>query len=441
MQQTQLISSCISRRAHLAKQLLPGIVIIPTTQEIIRNADSTYPFRFDSSFYYLTGFTEPDAVLVQIIGENKTENILFCRAKDMEREIWDGYRYGPEAAASTFGFDAAYPIDELDRRMVELMKNQPRIYYPLAKEMRWDRRVNRWLTDVRALVRTGISAPSAVIDVRSVVDEMRLIKDDFEVGILRQAGKNNAQAHIRAMQFAKPGQFEYQVEAEILHDYYRQGSRFPAYGSIVASGANACVLHYGENNCVLNEGDLLLIDAGCEIHGYASDITRTFPVNGQFSAEQKAVYEITLAAQYAALEQCQPGRFWNSPHDAATRVLAQGMLDLGLLKGTLDEVLETESYRQFYMHRTGHWMGLDVHDVGAYKVDGQWRELKAGMVMTVEPGFYIRPAANVPKAFENIGIRIEDDVLITATGHENLTADCPKTVAEIEAVMKDSSLR
>jgi Xaa-Pro aminopeptidase len=435
MQQNQLIATCLARRQALASQLAPGIVIIPTTQEVIRNADTTYPFRFDSSFYYLTGFTEPDAVFVQIIGENKTQNLLFCRDKDEEREIWDGYRYGPAGAAGIFGFDAAYSIDEIDTRIVELMKNQPRIYYPLAKEMRWDRRINRWLSDVRAQVRTGISAPDTIVDIRGTVDEMRLIKDDFEVGILRQAGSINAHAHIRAMQFAQPGQMEYQVEAELLHDYYRQGSRFPAYGSIVASGPNACVLHYGENNGALNDGDLLLIDAGCEMHGYASDITRTFPVNGKFSSEQKAVYEITLAAQYAALEHCKPGSTWNAPHDAATRVLAQGMIDLGLLKGSLDQVLETESYRQFYMHRTGHWMGLDVHDVGAYKIEGNWRTLKSGMVLTVEPGFYIRPAANVPKAFENIGIRIEDDVLINETGHENLTIAAPKTVADIEAVM------
>ncbi|WP_410498090.1 Xaa-Pro aminopeptidase [Chitinibacter sp. S2-10] len=431
----QLIDTCIARRQQLASQLAPGIVIIPTTQEIIRNADTHYPFRFDSGFYYLTGFTEPDAVLVQIIGENKTENILFCRPKDEEREIWDGFRYGPAAAARTFGFDAAYPLDELDTRMIELMQNQPRIYYPLAKEMRWDRNINRWLTAVRAMARTGVSAPGSIIDVRSVLDEMRLIKDSFEAGILRQAGSINAHAHIRAMQFAKPGQFEYQVEAEMLHDYYRQGSRSPAYNSIVASGANACCLHYGDNNARMNDGDLLLIDAGCELHGYASDITRTFPVNGRFTPEQKAVYEIVLAAQYAAFEHCQPGKLWNEIHDAATRVLAQGMLDLGLLTGSLDEVLETGSYRQFYMHRTGHWMGLDVHDVGAYKVEGNWRTLQPGMVLTVEPGFYIRPAANVPKAFENIGVRIEDDVLITELGHDNLNVECPKTVAEIEAVM------
>ena len=298
---SELITACITRRAALAARLEPGIVIVPTTQEILRNADSTYPFRFDSGFYYLTGFTEPDAVFVQVIGKDKVENILFCRDKDMEREIWDGYRFGPAAAAEQFGFDAAYPIEELDKRIVEIMKNQPRIYYPLAKEMRWDRRVNRWLSDVRALVRTGVAAPTAMLDVRSALDEMRLFKDDYEIGILRQAGKINAQAHIRAMQFAQPGQMEYQVEAEILHDYYRQGSRFPAYGSIVASGANSCVLHYGENNARMNDGDLLLIDAGCEIAGYASDITRTFPVNGKFSPAQRAVYDITLAAQEAAL--------------------------------------------------------------------------------------------------------------------------------------------
>jgi Xaa-Pro aminopeptidase len=435
MHSKSLIETCIQRRQQLANQLQPGIVIIPSTQEIIRNADTTYPFRYDSSFYYLTGFTEPDAVLVQIIGEHKTEHILFCRPKDQEREIWDGFRYGPAAAAETFGFDAAYSIDELDQKMVELLKNQARIYYPLAKEMRWDRRVNRWLSSVRSQVRTGITAPDTVCDIRSVVDEMRLIKDQFEIEILRQAGQINARAHQRAMQFTQAGQYEYQVEAEILHDYYRQGSRSPAYNSIVAGGENACILHYGDNNALLRDGDLLLIDAGCELHGYASDITRTFPVNGRFSAEQKAVYEITLAAQYAALAQCKPGNTWNAPHDAATAVLAQGMIDLGLLHGSLDQVLETQSYRQFYMHRTGHWMGLDVHDVGAYKVDGQWRELKAGMVLTVEPGFYIRPAENVPPAFANIGIRIEDDVLINETSHENLTASCPKTVSEIETVM------
>ncbi|WP_373975639.1 Xaa-Pro aminopeptidase [Chitinibacter sp. SCUT-21] len=429
------IENCIARRQQLASQLAPGIVIIPTSKELARNADTTYPFRFDSSFYYLTGFNEPDAVFVQIIGENTVQNILFCRPKDEEREIWDGFRYGPSAAADTFGFDIAYSLDDIDSKMVELLKNQPRIYYPLAKEMRWDRQINRWLSSVRALVRTGINAPDTIVDVRTVLDEMRLIKSDFEVGILRKAGLINAQAHIRAMQFTQPGQFEYQVEAEILHDYYRQGCRAPAYNSIVASGSNACVLHYGENHAQMRDGELLLIDAGCELHGYASDITRTFPVNGRFSGEQKAVYDITLAAQYAALEQCKPGNTWNAPHDAATQVLAQGMIDLGLLKGSLAEVLETESYRQFYMHRTGHWMGLDVHDVGAYKVDGQWRQLKAGMVLTVEPGFYIRPAANVPSAFENIGIRIEDDVLINETSHENLTASCPKTVAEIEATM------
>nr|WP_314899737.1 Xaa-Pro aminopeptidase [uncultured Deefgea sp.] len=432
---SELITACTARRAALAARLEPGIVIVPTTQEIIRNADSTYPFRFDSGFYYLTGFTEPDAVFVQVIGKDKVENILFCRDKDIEREIWDGYRFGPAAAAEQFGFDAAYPIEELDKRIVEMMKNQPRIYYPLAKEMRWDRRVNRWLSDVRALARTGVAAPTAMLDVRSALDEMRLIKDDYEIGILRQAAKINAQAHIRAMQFAQAGQFEYQVEAEMLHDYYRQGSRSPAYNSIVASGANSCVLHYGENNARMNDGDLLLIDAGCEIAGYASDITRTFPVNGKFTPAQRAVYDITLAAQEAAFATIFPGSTWNAPHDAATRVLAQGMIDLKLLTGSLQEVLEKETYKQFYMHRTGHWMGLDVHDCGAYKVDGEWRKLQAGMVMTVEPGFYIRPAANVPKEFENIGIRIEDDVLVTATGYENLTIACPKTVADIEALM------
>jgi Xaa-Pro aminopeptidase len=271
--------------------------------------------------------------------------------------------------------------------------------------------------------------------VRGTIAEMRLFKDEFELVNLRKAGLINSAAHTRAMRFARPGQMEYEVEAEILHDYYRQGSRFPAYSSIVAAGENATCLHYGENNKRLQDGDLILIDAGCEIEGYASDITRTFPVNGKFSGPQKDVYEITLAAQYAALDACRIGQSWNAPHEAAVRVLTQGMLDLGLLQGSLDGALESLSYKQFYMHNTGHWMGLDVHDVGAYKIQGEWRKLEAGMVMTVEPGFYIRPAPNVPKHFENIGVRIEDDVLITPNGMENLTASCPKTVAEIEAVM------
>lgn len=424
-----------ARRQALARQLKPGVVILPTSPEVARNADAHFPFRFDSSFYYLTAFPEPEAVFVQIILDDKVENLLFCRAKNEEREIWDGYRYGPAAAAETFGFDAAYPIDELDTRLAEILKNQPRIYFPFGKDASWDRRLAGWLDAVRVQVRAGVRAPNEIVDIRSTLHEMRLIKDAHEIAVLRHAGRINATAHIRAMRAVRPGMVEYEIEAEFLHEFCRHGSRFPAYGSIVASGANACVLHYVENNCRMQDGDLLLIDAGCELEGYASDITRTFPVNGKFSGPQKDVYEITLAAHQAAFDLTRPGVAWHEIHDAATKVLAQGMLDLGLLQGTLDGVLESGSYKQFYMHRTGHWMGLDVHDVGEYKVGDDWRLLAPGMVFTIEPGFYIRPAANVPKHLENIGIRIEDDVLITADGHENLTARCPRTVADIEAAM------
>ncbi|MBE9611009.1 Xaa-Pro aminopeptidase [Chitinilyticum piscinae] len=433
----QPIAAHKARRAQLAERLGPGVAIIPTTGEIARNADSTYPFRFDSGFFYLTGFTEPDAVFVQVIGADRVENILFCREKDEEREIWDGYRYGPDAAREAFGFDAAYPIDELDERLPQLLGNQPAIHFALGADTRWDMRLSGWLNKVRSLVRTGVQAPSRVNELRAVLNELRLVKDEHEFAILRAAGRINAAAHQRAMRFARPGQMEYELEAEILHDYYRQGSRFPAYSSIVASGPNACVLHYGENNRRMQNGELVLIDAGCEINGYASDITRTFPVNGTFTPAQKAVYEITLAAMQAAFDAAKPGNTWNMPHDAATRVLIDGMRELKLLTGSADEILENGSYKQFYMHRTGHWMGLDVHDVGDYQVNGQWRTLAPGMVFTVEPGFYIRPAANVPKEFEHIGIRIEDDLIITADGHENLTAACPKDVAGIEALMAE----
>ena len=432
------MSPFAARRQKLARRLEPGVVILPTAPEVARNADTHYPYRADSSFHYLTNFPEPEAVFVQIVeASGRVENLLFCREKNQEREIWDGYRYGPAAAAETFGFDAAYPVEELDARIVEILKNQPRVYYPFGRGAALDNRVAGWLAAVRSQVRSGCVAPAQIVDLNATVNEMRLFKDEAEMAILRRAGQINSAAHIRAMRACSPGLKEYALEAEFLHEYCRHGSRFPAYGTIVASGDNACVLHYVENNRTMQDGDLVLIDAGCELEGYASDITRTFPVCGRFSGPQKDVYEITLAAQAAAFEQCRPGAHWNEPHEAALRVLVQGMIDLKLLSGSVDAVIESETYRQFYMHRTGHWLGLDVHDVGDYKVAGQWRTFEAGMVLTVEPGFYIRPADNVPEHLAGIGIRIEDDVLITAGGHENLTAASPKTVADIEAVMAE----
>ncbi|HEU0234291.1 MAG TPA: Xaa-Pro aminopeptidase [Gallionella sp.] len=427
------------RRIRLLEKMGRGIAIIPTAPEVARNGDTHYGYRYDSNFYYLTGFTEPEAVLVLVAGQDdhsQPQAILFCREKNLEREVWDGYRAGPDAAKEQFGFDAAYSIVQLDEKLAELMGNQSALFYPLGHDAAWDQRVLKLRSAVQAKVRSGICAPDEIRDVRALLNEMRLFKDAHELDIMRRAAAISVQAHRRAMQFTRPGQFEYQVEAELLHEFCRHGARHPAYPTIVAGGANACVLHYVGNNAALNDGDLLLIDAGCEMDGYASDITRSYPVNGHFSAAQREVYEIVLAAQAAAIAAARPGNTWNAPHDAALRVLAQGFIDLKLCQGSVDEVLESESYKRFYMHRTGHWLGMDVHDVGDYKTGGNWRTLQPGMVFTAEPGCYIRPAGDVPQALWNMGIRIEDDVAITAQGNEVLTAAAPRAVAEIEELMR-----
>jgi len=429
------IQTYAERRKHLQQAMQRGIAIIPTAPEVVRNADTHYDYRHDSHFYYLTGFAEPESVLLLIAGD-EPQSILFCRAKNPEREVWDGFRYGPDAAAERFGLDAAYPIEQLDEKIVELMGNQPALFYPIGGDNAWDARIIKARESVKAKSRTGIQAPNAMRDVRELLNEMRLFKDEHEVNLLRAAAKISCGAHRRAMRFTRPGQYEYEVEAELLHEFCRHGARHPAYTSIVAGGANACTLHYVGNNARLNNGDLLLIDAGGELGGYASDITRTFPINGRFSAAQKDVYEIVLAAQVAAIAAARPVNSWNAPHEAALRMLAQGFIDLKLCKGSVESVLESESYKQFYMHRTGHWLGMDVHDVGEYKVDGNWRSLQSGMVLTVEPGCYIRPSDSVPRDLWNIGIRIEDDVLITSNGNEVLTQAAPKTVNEIEEVMR-----
>ena len=426
-----------TRRDKLIQQMGEGVAIIPTAPEAIRNRDSHYPFRFDSYFYYLTGFKEPEAVLFVVAGKSP-KTILFCRDKDIEREIWDGFRYGPAAAMQTFGFDEAYSIQQLDEIAPKLLANQTQLFYSLGADAAWDSKVSTWLNHLRTQARTGVGAPNQVVDVRKLLDEMRLIKSPFEIDLMHRSANIAAAAHQRAMQFTKPGMMEYEVEAEFLHEFYRRGSQSPAYTSIVAGGANACTLHYNANNAQLRDGDLLLIDAGCELDGYASDITRTFPVNGKFSPAQKDLYTLVLAAQVAAIEKVAPGQHWNAPHEAALRVLAEGFVDLGLCSGTVDAVIESGSYRQFYMHRTGHWLGLDVHDAGEYKTGaGEWRQLEPGMALTVEPGCYVRPADNVPEEFWNIGIRIEDDVVVTATGCEILTKAAPKTISEIEDLMHD----
>jgi Xaa-Pro aminopeptidase len=427
-----------SRRARLANAMQGGVAVVATAPERIRNRDTHYPYRFDSHFYYLTGFAEPDAALV-IVGGAQPRSLLFCREKDEEREVWDGFRFGPQGAQARFGFDEAHPISALDAKLVELLGDRPALYYPVGAEAAWDARAMGWLNAVRAKSRAGVAAPERVQDVRALIDEMRLVKDAHEMGVMRRAASISAGAHRRAMRAARPGGFEFELEAELLHEFRRHGAQFPAYWPIVAGGANACVLHYVSNDAQLRAGDLVLIDAGCELDGYASDITRTFPVGGRFSPAQREVYEIVLAAQAAAIAQVRPGKGWNEPHDAAVRVLAQGMLDLNLITGSLDEVLEKETYKRFYMHRTGHWLGLDVHDAGDYKRAGKWRALAPGMVLTVEPGLYIRAAQDVPEALHGIGVRIEDDVLVTANGCEVITAEAPKSIADIEALMRDKT--
>jgi Xaa-Pro aminopeptidase len=436
-----------ARRARLAAQMEPGsVAIIVTAPEVLRNGDSDYLFRHDSSFYYLTGFTEPDSVLALVAahGDTPARSILFCRQKNVEREIWDGFRHGPDGARDSFGFDAAFPIEELDVEMTKLLANVPALYYALGTSSTLDLQVKTWLAGVRRQSRTGITAPSSARDLPALLDEMRLFKDDAEQALMLRAATISGNAHARAMRNSRPGMFEYEIEAELLHEFRRNGAQFPAYTPIVAAGANACVLHYNTNNAQTRDGDLVLIDAGCEFDGYAADITRTYPVNGRFTGPQKTMYELVLAAQDAALAAALPGRQYSGIHDAALRVLSQGMLDTGLLDkakfGNVDDVIAERAFMQFYMHGTGHWLGMDVHDCGAYRDNGDKekpsRKLEAGMVLTVEPGIYVRPAPGVAEEFWNIGIRIEDDVLVTASGHTVLSACAPKQVADIEQLMK-----
>jgi len=422
------------RRAALCKRMQSGVAILPTAPERLRNRDSDYLYRYDSYFYYLTGFTEPEAVMVLIAGP-EPKSVLFCRDKNVERELWDGFRFGPEAARERFGFDEAHSYAKLDEMIPKLLADQPSLHYMPGADAAWDARIMSWLNQVRAQSRAGVTAPAQIQDLRLALDEMRLSKDDAEIATMRRAAAISDSAHRRAMRATRPGMHEYEIEAELLYEFRRGGAQYPAYWPIVAGGANACVLHYRDNNAPMRQGELLLVDAGCEMDGYASDITRTWPVGGKFSAPQRAIYELVLAAQAAAISKVCAGNLWNEPHDAAVETLARGFIDLGLCKGTLSEVMEKEDYKRFYMHRTGHWLGLDVHDVGEYKNAGAWRALRPGMVLTVEPGCYVRPDEGVPREFWNIGVRIEDDVLVTETGCSVLTQATPKTVADIEALV------
>lgn len=424
----------VARRQQLINSIGDGMAILPTAPETQRNADTHYPYRPDSHFWYLTGFTEPEAVLV--LAEGKS--ILFCREKNLEREIWDGFRHGPEGAKEAFGFDEAYPIAELDQRIAPLLARTKTLYWGVGRRAEWDKRIGEWLEAARGARNLG-DAPAYYADLMPFIDAQRLLKDESELILLRRTGAISAEAHIRAMRFTRPGQYEYEIEAEILRTFIQHGARYPAYESIVAAGANACTLHYVGNNSRVADGDLILIDAGSEFHGYAGDITRTFPVSGRYSGPQRAVYEVVLAAQLAAIEAIRPGVAWNVPADAALKTLVQGMIDLKLLTGSVEGVIESGDYRQFYMHSIGHWIGLDVHDVGGRKAaDGEWIRFAPGMCTTVEPGIYIRPADNVPPEFHNIGIRIEDDVLVTESGHEVYTAAVPKDINAIETLMREA---
>jgi Xaa-Pro aminopeptidase len=416
-----------------------GIAVIPTAPEQARNRDSHYPYRADSYFQYLTGFTEPEAVLVIVVGGSAApQSVLFCREKNPERETWDGFRHGPEGARELFGFDAAHAIGEFEAKLPELLADQPALWFSIGHDAGWDARIAAALNKVRAESRSGRRAPAAIRDVRSELDAMRLIKDATELDLMRRAADISTGAHVRAMRFVAPGRHEYEVEAELLHEFRRLGCEFPAYTPIVAGGANACVLHYVGNDQRLRDGELLLIDAGGELCGYASDITRSFPVNGRFSGPQADIYDLVLDAQMAAIAAVRPGASFVAPHEAALAVLVQGMLDLKLLSGSAAGVIESESYKRFYMHRTSHWLGKDVHDAGEYKAGEHWAALAPGMVLPVEPGCYVRPADDVSEAFWNIGVRIEDDAVVTADGCDIITAAAPKKITDIEALMRDA---
>ncbi len=431
------------RRRHLMQMMgNETIAIIPTAPVHLRNRDVEYAYRPDSDFYYLTGFPEPEAVAVLIPGRTqmgtgkKAEYILFCRERDPLMETWNGRRAGQEGACAIYGADDAFPIADIDEILPGLLENSERVFYTMGCHPDFDQSVMNWVNQIRQKSRSGSQAPREFIALDHLVHEMRLYKSPAEIRTLRRAAQISAAAHRRAMQTCRPGLMEYQIEAELRYEFMRSGSPAPAYNPIVGGGSNGCILHYTENNAVLNEGDLLLVDAGAEFDSYAGDITRTFPINGRFTPAQQAVYEVVLEAQAAAIAKIRPGNHWNEPHEAAVRVLTQGMLKLGLLKGKLSALIKEGAYKRFYMHRTGHWLGMDVHDVGSYKFGDTWRVLEPGMVMTVEPGIYI-PAGSkgVAKKWWDIGIRIEDDVLVTKDGCEILSIDAPKTVAEIEAVM------
>lgn len=434
MKQTEFKSRRKQLMAYIGKD---NIAIISSASIRTRNRDVDYPFRQDSDFYYLTGFNEPEALAVFIPGRKQGEYILFCREYDQQKALWEGAHAGLEGATISYGADDSFPIDDVADILPGMLENKDKVFYPMGRDSNLDHNLLEWLTYLRTQSRSGITAPGELVSLEHVLHEMRLFKSAAEIKLMKQAAEVSALAHIRAMQQCQPGLYEYQVEAELIHSFMQQGLRAVAYPSIVAGGENACVLHYIENTAKLKRGDLLLIDAGAECDHYAADITRTFPVSGRFTEAQQQLYQLVLDAQLAAIAQIKPGLPWNLAHETAVEVLTKGLVKLGLLKGRVSKLIKDEVYKQFFMHRIGHWLGMDVHDVGDYKVDSEWRILEPGMVLTIEPGLYIPPDCNkVDKKWRGMGIRIEDDVLVTRDGCEVLTASIPKTIAEIESLMQ-----
>jgi len=428
------------RRKALMAQMVPNsIAILPAAAVAIRNRDVEHVYRQDSDFQYLSGFPEPEAVIALIPGREHGAYVLFCRERNPERELWDGLRAGQEGAVRDFGADDAFPITDIDEILPGLIEGRDRVYTAMGSNPEFDRRLMDWINVIRSKARLGAQPPNEFVALDHLLHDMRLYKSAAEVKVMRAAADISARAHVRAMQACRAGLYEYSLEAELDYEFRKGGAKMPAYGSIVAAGRNGCILHYQQNDALLKDGDLVLIDAGCEIDCYASDITRTFPVSGRFSPEQKAIYELVLKAQAAAFAEIAPGKHWNHAHEATVRVITEGLVELGLLKGEVQALIDAEAHRAFYMHRAGHWLGMDVHDVGEYKVGGQWRVLEPGMALTVEPGIYIAADnQDVPKKWRGIGIRIEDDVVATKQGCEIRTSGVPRTVAEIEALMADA---
>ncbi|MAW29083.1 MAG: Xaa-Pro aminopeptidase [Gammaproteobacteria bacterium] len=425
------------RRSELMAMMgYEGIAIVNGAHLMQRNSDVDFPFRQHSDMLYLSGFPEPEAVLVLIPGREHGETILFCQERDEESERWTGEITGPERARQLYGVDDAFPFNDIDEILPGLLENRQRVYYSMGEDRNFDERLLRWVHGLSGYRQSGGHSPGEFVQLGQYLHELRLFKSQTELALMRRAADITVQAHERLMQSAVPGQFEYQLEATLLHEFMIQGARYPAYPCIVGSGDNACVMHYVDNGRRIEDGDLVLVDAGCEYEGYAADVTRTFPINGRFTTPQREIYEVVLSAHEAAVAEIMPGNHWNQPHMAAMRAVTEGLVQLNILEGDIDILMAEEAYRPYTMHRTGHWLGLDVHDVGEYRVEDQWRVFEQGMVTTIEPGIYLASdVAEIPERYRGIGIRIEDDLLLTRKGHEILTDRLVRDAAGIEALM------